>query len=54
MEPTSLNGGEGLLVDMREGEGEGGSGEVVEDGENEQNSTVMWLMSVSNSNLPRR
>jgi hypothetical protein len=43
MEPTSLNRGEGLLVDTREGEGEGegGGGEVVEEGENEQSSTVM-------------
>jgi len=31
MEPTSLNRGEGLLIDTREGKGEGevGGGEVV-------------------------
>jgi len=53
-EPTSLNRGEGLVsgligeVVSREGEGEGevGSGEVVERGENERKSTVMQLMDV--------
>ena len=59
-EPTSLNGGEGLVsgligeVSSGEGEGEGGvgSGEVVERGENERKSTVMRLMDILNSAHP--
>jgi hypothetical protein len=61
-EPTSLNRGEGLVAGLTgevggvegEGEGEGGGEVVVEEGENEQISTVMGLMSVSNSAPPHR
>ena len=59
IEPTSLNRGEGLIARLtREaGGGEGkdeGKDVVVEEGENEQISTVMRLMSVSNSDPPHR
>jgi len=63
IEPTSLNRGEGLVAGLTrdagggEGkdEGEDDGGEVmVEEGENTRISTMMWLMSVSNSDLPRR
>jgi len=63
IEPTSLNRGEGLVAGLtrdaggREGkdEGEDDGGEVmVEEGENARISTVMWLMSISNSDLPHR
>ena len=62
MEPTSLNGGEGLVTCLKvkigsevggsEGEGEGGGGGGRR--ENEQTSTVMWLMYNSNSARPHR
>ena len=62
VEPTSLNRGEGLATGWSgdvggtkgEGEGESGGGEVVVDKENEQISTVMRLMCVSNSARPTK
>ena len=63
IEPTSLNRGEGLVAGLTRGagggegedEGEDDGGEVmVEEGENARISTVMRLMSISNSNLPHR
>jgi len=63
IEPTSLNRGEGLVARLTrdagggegEDEGEDDGGEVmVEEGENARISTVMRLMSVSNSDLPHR
>jgi hypothetical protein len=62
VEPTSLNRGEGLAAGWSgevggvEGKrkGESGSGEVVVEEENEQRSTVMWLMCVSNSAHPTK
>ena len=63
IEPTSLNRGEGLVAGLTrdagggedEDEGEDDGGEVmVEEGENARISTVMRLMSVSNSDLPHR
>jgi len=56
-EPTSLNGGErlvsGLTGEVGGVEGDGGDGKVVvEEGGNEQKSTVMRLISVSNSARP--
>ena len=53
-EPTSLNSGEGLVSGLTSEVGgvggEGGGGDVVvEAGENERKSTVMRLISVSNS-----
>ena len=63
IEPTSLNRGEGLVAgltrdagggeDEDEGEDDGGEA-MVEEGENARISTVMRLMSVSNSDLPHR
>ena len=62
MEPTSLNGGEGLVTCLKvevgsevggsegEGKGSGGGGRQ----ENEQTSTVMWLMYNSNFARPHR
>ena len=63
IEPTSLNRGEGLVAGLTrdagggedEDEGEDDGGEVmVEEGENARISTVMRLMSVSNSAPPHR
>jgi len=59
IEPTSLNRGEGLITgstrDAGGSEGEDDGTEVmVEEGENARISTVMRLMSVSNSDLPHR
>ena len=62
VKPTSLNRGEGLATGWSgdvggtkgEGEGESGGGEVVVDEENEQTSTVMRLMCVSNSACPTK
>ena len=63
IEPTSLNRGEGLVARLTrdagggegEDEGEDDGGEVmVEEGENTRISTVMRLMSVSNSDFPLR
>ena len=62
VEPTSLNRRGGArsrwLGDVEglegEGEGESSGGEVVVDKENEQRSTVMRLMFVSNSACPTK
>jgi hypothetical protein len=61
-EPTSLSGGEGLVsvstgeIGGVEGKGEGGNGKGSGGGRrvNEQTSTMMGLMSVSNSARPIR
>ena len=62
-QPTSLNRGERLVTGMMgevggvEGEGKGevsGWEVVVAEGENDQKSTMMQLMAVSNSTRPHR